>query len=184
MGGPYAIRMEPSVIELRRFQNGSLPEGFRQMLIDVHDDAYADAMDDPFNQRFSWFVDHWSGMAGFSCIVAYDADEPTGFAYGAPLAPGREWWRSTGYQPVDGHTSTYAVSEIMVRPRWRKQGISVRLHEELLQERTQHLAVLLVDVTHPKVQAMYESWGYAKVGEQRPFADSPLFAVMVRTLRH
>lgn len=168
---------------MRRFQNGSLPEGFRKMLIDVHDDAYADAMDDPFNQRFSWFVDHWSGMAGFSCVVAYDADEPTGFAYGAPLAPGHEWWRATGYQPVDGHTSTYAVSEIMVRPRWRKQGVSLQLHEELLKERTQHLAVLLVDVTHPKVQAMYESWGYAKVGEKQPFADSPLFAVMVRTLR-
>jgi GNAT superfamily N-acetyltransferase len=175
--------MEPSVIELRRFQRGGLPEGFRQMLIDVHDDAYADAMDDPFHQRFPWFVDHWSGMAGFSCVVAYDADEPTGFAYGAPLAPGREWWRSTGYQPVDGHTSTYAVSEIMVRPRWRKRSIAARLHEELLKERTQHLAVLLVDVTHPKVQALYESWGYAKVGEQHPFADSPVFTVMVRNLR-
>ncbi|CAM5655323.1 hypothetical protein ADL28_02500 [Streptomyces violaceusniger] len=24
-------------------------------------DAYADAMDDEFNQRFPWFVDHWGG---------------------------------------------------------------------------------------------------------------------------
>lgn len=82
-----------------------------------------------------------------------------------------------------GHLSTYAVSEVMVRPGWRKQGISERLHEALLKERTEDLAVLLVDVTHPKVQALYESWGYAKAGEQQPFADSPVYAVMVKELR-
>lgn len=42
--------------------------------------------------------------------------------------------------------------------------------------------VLTVDVTHPKVQAMYESWGYRKVGEDQPFPDSPLFAVMLAEL--
>ncbi|MFF3330899.1 GNAT family N-acetyltransferase [Streptomyces sp. NPDC002888] len=175
--------MEPSVINLRHFQHGNLPESFRQMLIDVHADAYADQMDDPFNQRFAWFVDRWSGKAGFTCVVAYDGDEPTGFAYGAPLAPGREWWRSTPYKPNNGYTSTYAVSEVMVRPAWRKQGISERLHEALLKERTEDLAVLLVDVTHPKVQALYESWGYTKTGEQQPFADSPVYAVMLKGLR-
>jgi GNAT superfamily N-acetyltransferase len=175
--------MEPSVITLRHFQHGSLPEGFRQMLINVHDDAYADAMDDPFNQRFDWFVDHWSSAEGFTCVVAYDGDEPTGFAYGAPATPGREWWRDCGYAPKDGRTSTYSVSEVMVRPRWRKQGISERLHEALLKARAEDLAVLLVDVDHPKVQALYESWGYKRVGERQPFADSPLFAVMVKDLR-
>lgn len=71
----------------------------------------------------------------------------------------------------------------MVRPQWRKQGIADQLHSALLQERSEDLAVLLVDVTHPKVQGLYESWGYDKVGEQRPFADSPLYAVMVKSLR-
>ncbi|MFF5312936.1 hypothetical protein [Streptomyces massasporeus] len=42
-------------------------------------------------------------------------------------------------------------------PCWRKQGISERLHEALLKERTDDLAVLLVDVNHPKVQVLYES---------------------------
>ena len=71
----------------------------------------------------------------------------------------------------------------MVRPSWRKQGIADRLHEALLKERTEDLAVLLVDVTHPKVQALYETWGYDRVGEQQPFADSPVYAVMVQDLR-
>jgi GNAT superfamily N-acetyltransferase len=171
------------VIDLRHYGKGSLPEDFKQMLVEVHADAYADAMDDEFNQRFPWFVDHWSGMDGFTCVVAFDEDEPTGFAYGAPLRPGREWWRSTEFEPNNGYSATYAISEMMVRPRWRKQGISDRLHEALLKERSEDLAVLLVDVTHPKVQELYETWGYEKVGEQRPFADSPVYAVMVKQLR-
>ncbi|WP_326737064.1 GNAT family N-acetyltransferase [Streptomyces sp. NBC_01022] len=170
------------VIDLRHYGQESLPDGFKQLLIEVHADAYADAMDDEFHQRFPWFVDHWSQMNGFNCVVAFEGEEPTGFAYGAPLQSGREWWRSTDFAPNNGYTSTYAVSEVMVRPKWRKQGISDRLHEALLKTRKEDLAVLLVDVTHPKVQALYETWGYEKVGEQQPFADSPVYAVMVKRL--
>ncbi|MGW7610992.1 GNAT family N-acetyltransferase [Streptomyces sp. NPDC054766] len=171
-----------SVINLRQYRHGELLADFTEMLVDVHADAYADAMDLEFNQRFPWFANHWSNMEGFTCVVGFDGEEPTGFAYGAPLQPGREWWRSTGYQPNNGYSATFAVSEVLVRPEWRKQGIAERLHEALLSERPEDLAVLLVDVTHPKVQDLYDSWGYAKVGEQQPFADSPLYAVMVKSL--
>ncbi len=32
------------------------------------------------------------------------------------------------------------------------------------------------------VQALYESWGYRKVGERQPFPDSPVYAVMLADL--
>ena len=32
------------------------------------------------------------------------------------------------------------------------------------------------------VQAMYESWGYRKVGVRQPFPDSPVYAVMLAEL--
>jgi hypothetical protein len=58
--------MEPSVtssvIDLRHYRQGNLPDGF-------------------------------------TCVVAFDGEEPTGFACGAPLQPGREWRRSTDHQP-------------------------------------------------------------------------------------
>ncbi|MGW2839714.1 hypothetical protein ACWCWD_18155 [Streptomyces sp. NPDC001493] len=31
---------------------------------------------------------------------------------------------------------------------------------------------------HPRVQALYESWGFRKGGRQRLFADVPVFAVL------
>ncbi|WP_328457614.1 GNAT family N-acetyltransferase [Streptomyces sp. NBC_00386] len=171
-----------SVINLRQYHHGELPADFTEMLVDVHADAYANAMDLEFNQRFPWFANHWSNMEGFTCVVGFDGEEPTGFAYGAPLQPGREWWRSTGYQPNNGYSATFAVSEVLVRPGWRRRGIAERLHKALLLERPEDLAVLLVDVTHPKVQDLYGSWGYTKVGEQQPFADSPLYSVMIKDL--
>ncbi|MFD7894115.1 GNAT family N-acetyltransferase [Streptomyces sp. NPDC059743] len=176
--------MDPSVInaslDVRAYTHQDLPE-IRQTLLDVHADAYADAMDDPFTQRFAWFVDHWGGRPGFSCMVGYDGNEPVGYSYGAPATPGREWWRAH-LDPAPERSRTFAVSELMVRPRWRKTGASVRLHRALLDGRDEDLAVLTVDTKHPKVQALYESWGYRKVGEDQPFPDSPLFAVMLAEL--
>ncbi|GAA1501457.1 hypothetical protein GCM10009760_64310 [Kitasatospora kazusensis] len=169
------------MIELRRYRHGDLPADFRDLLLGVHADAYATQMDDPFIQRFPWFVDHWSGLVGFDCVVGFDGTEPVGFAYGAPATPGREWWRECLARPPE-HSDTFSVSELMVRPRWRKTGMSDQLHAALIADRPEALAVLLVDPEHPKVQDLYESWGYRKVGDRQPFPDSPRYAVMLRDL--
>lgn len=169
-----------TAIELRQFAHDDLDE-IRETLMAVHRDAYADQMDDEFHQRFAWFVDHWGGNPGFKCVIAYAGEEPVGFAYGAPAAPGREWWRDH-LDPAPAESRTFAVSELMIKVKNRKQGLSQRLHSALLGERSEDLATLLVDTTHPKVQSMYESWGYRKVGERQPFPDSPLYAVMIREL--
>ncbi|MFB7398452.1 hypothetical protein ACFCZ9_38720, partial [Streptomyces sp. NPDC056191] len=35
------------------------------------------------------------GGAGLlpDCVIAYDGDEPAGYAYGAPAVHERQWWR-------------------------------------------------------------------------------------------
>ncbi|MEV5507840.1 GNAT family N-acetyltransferase [Streptomyces orinoci] len=174
--------MEPTLtsIDVRNFTHDDAAE-IRQTLLDVHADAYADRADDPFVQRFPWFVDHWSSHPGFSCVIGYDGSEPIGYAYGASAKPGREWWREH-LNPAPEKARTFHVSELMVRPKWRKRGHSERLHRALLAVRRDDLAALLVDVEHPKVQALYEAWGYRKVGERQPFPDSPLYAVMLAEL--
>lgn len=169
-----------SALELRHYRHDDLPD-IRQTLLDVHADVYAAEMEDEFNQKFPWFVDHWGGHPHFACVIAYDGDEVVGFVYGAPGTEGREWWR-TRLDPAPEQSRTFHFSELMVRDRWRKTGAAERLHRALMEARDESLAALLVDVTHPKVQALYESWGYRKVGEDQPFPDSPVFAVMLADL--
>ncbi|WP_369384125.1 GNAT family N-acetyltransferase [Streptomyces sp. cg36] len=167
-------------IELRHYQHADLAT-IRQTLLDVHTDAYADRMHEEFVQRFPWFVDHWGARAGFSCVIAYDHGTPVGFTYGAPCEPGREWWREY-LDPSPADPTTFSVSELMLRPAWRKKRLGERLHTALLHGRPEALAVLTVDTKRPRLQAMYEAWGYRKVGEQQPFPDSPLYAVMLLDL--
>ncbi|MFE5484126.1 GNAT family N-acetyltransferase [Streptomyces sp. NPDC056527] len=165
---------------LSRYGRDDLPT-IRQTLLDVHADAYGEQMHDPFHQRFPWFVDTWGSLSTFDCVIAYDGDEPAGFAYGASANPGREWWREH-LSPAPNPDTTFALSELMVRPKWRKTGLSKSLHDHLLRSRPETLTVLLVDTAQPRVQALYEAWGYHKVGERQPFPDSPRCAVMLHGL--
>lgn len=167
-------------VEFRRYGNsdaGSVTE----TLLDMHSVIHSDS-DDPFRkrERFAGFVAHWSKIEGWSCVIGYDAGDPVGFAYGAPFRAGK-WW-SGGRLPDGMEGASFALSELMVLPRWRKTGISSQLHEALVGTRSELRATLLVDAAHPKVQALYEGWGYEKVDEQKPFNDSPVFAVMVKRL--
>ncbi|MFH8993237.1 hypothetical protein [Streptomyces sp. NPDC017940] len=74
-----------------------------------------------------------------------------------------------------------AQDEIVVRRTWRGTGLTPRIHEELLRERTEQRVTLLVNpkAGHGKVQALYQRWGYEKLGEQQPFPASPVFAAMM-----
>ncbi|MBA5225625.1 GNAT family N-acetyltransferase [Streptomyces griseoaurantiacus] len=176
--------MEPRVnapeLVVRRFTHEDLP-GIRQALLDIHADAYADAMEDEFNQRFPWFVDHWGGNPGFACVIAFDAGEPVAFAYGAPATPKREWWREH-FDPASESHRTFSYSELAVRTKYRKTGTAELVSRALLEDRDEDLVVLLVDTEHPRVQLLYESWGFYKVGERQPFPDSPVYAVMLAEL--
>ncbi|MER5969690.1 GNAT family N-acetyltransferase [Streptomyces sp. NPDC002055] len=173
--------MTTADVALRHYTHDDLAQ-IRQTLLDVHADAYAARAEEEFVQRFPWFVDHWGNKAGFSCVIAHDGGgQPIGFTYGAPSEAGQEWWRE--YVPtLPAETSTFAISELMLRVAWRGRGLGQYLHRALLGPRNEALAALTVDTKRPRLQALYESWGYRKVGVRQPFPDSPVYAVMVLDL--
>ncbi|MGW0963944.1 hypothetical protein ACWD4K_34180 [Streptomyces gelaticus] len=86
-------QLEPHMTDctLTRYGHADLP-AIRQILLDIHADAYAAEMDDPFHrtEKFAWFVDHWGARPSFNCIIAFDTGQPAGFAYGATADLGRE----------------------------------------------------------------------------------------------
>ncbi|WP_413798880.1 GNAT family N-acetyltransferase [Streptomyces iranensis] len=172
--------MSAAGLDIRHFGHDDLAD-IRQTIIDLHAAAAGPDRDDDFKKKFPWFVDHWGGHPEFSCVIAFDGDKAVGFAYGAPANPGREWWREY-LDPAPEKELTFSYSELAVIPEWRKQGVAERLTRTLMAGRDEVLVVLLVDREHPRVQALYETWGFRKVGERQPFPDSPVYAVMLAEL--
>ncbi|MFI1353692.1 GNAT family N-acetyltransferase [Streptomyces sp. NPDC020898] len=176
-------------LDLRHYGHAEAP-AIRELLLDVHDEVY-EGVDDPLAPRdeFARFVDGWSAKESFACVIAYDQEQPVGYAYGAPLTPGgATWWaKVTPALPeaftVETEGRTFALSELMVRGPWRGTGASARIHDALVRARPEHRATLLVHKEHHKVRALYTSWGYETVGEAVPFEGAPELCAMVLALR-
>lgn len=177
-------------VELRRYRD---VEEVRQALVDIHvevrqmdfglvGDFYSAGA---FNSRLAGH----SSAPGWEAIVGYEDGEPTGSAYCTPLGPTTRWWSSMITPLAEGCTEetgtrTLALNEIVVRAPWRGTGLTHRMHEELLSGRGEKRVTLLVNpkADDGKVQAVYERWGYEKIGEQQSFANSSVFAAMMRSL--
>lgn len=178
----------PAELDVRHYGHSDAA-AIRELLLDVHDEVY-EGVDDPLAGReaFSKFVDHWSANTAFACVVAYDQEQPVGYAYGAPLSSSSTWWvKVTPPLPeaftIETGRRTFALSELMVRTPWRGKGASRRIHDTLLASRSEQRATLLVHKEHSKVRALYESWGYETVGETVPFEGAPELCAMVLPLR-
>ncbi|MGO4427709.1 N-acetyltransferase family protein, partial [Streptomyces sp. MCAF7] len=183
------VTTTPTTVELRRYDLDDL-DAIRQTLTDVYAEVYADRLSDPFfsveqfEERLKGHVtrDPWE------VVIGWDGEEPVGYAYGSPLPTRSRWWAGMldplpEEMTTEDGKRTMALFELMVRQPWRKTGTARRIHEELLVGRAEERVTLLVEPTHPKVKALYESWGYESIGDQQPFPDAPVYATMLRILR-
>lgn len=178
------------VIALRRHGLDDLA-AVRPTLAEIYAEVYADRLSDPFFsvQGFEDRLDGQASLPGWEVVLGYAVDQPIGYAYGSRLPQRTGWWSKMLTPLPDDFTDEYggertlALFELMVRAPWRKTGAARRIHEELLADRPEERVTLLVEPTHPKVQTLYEEWGYENVGPQQPFPDSPIYATMVRQLR-
>ncbi len=165
----------------------------RDLLLDVYREIYADK-DQAFHDvdRFAERADMYALLDGWCAVLGRTGGSGggvTGYAFGAPLPAGSAWWNSAAdplpedFTREDGRR-TFAVFEVMVRRPWRGTGEAHRLHERLLHGRPEQRATLLVDASHPAVRRRYEQWGYRALGNQQPFADAPVYTMMLRVLPH
>ncbi|WP_037626501.1 acetyltransferase [Streptomyces aureus] len=164
------------------------------LIVDIHVEVRTafGLMGDPFYapDRYRERLEGYASRPGWEAVVAYEGDEPIGYMFAVPLGADTKWWSSekeplpAEYTAEDGRR-TLALNEILVRERWRGahgKGAARDLHEALLAERQEQRVTLLVNPLRSdgRLKAVYELWGYKQVGTQQPFADSPVFASMMR----
>lgn len=113
---------------------------------------------------------------GFALVEARHGGYLVGYASGLPLRPSTSWWRGlTTPLPDDVTTEhpgrTFAVTELLVRAAWRRQGIGRELHGLLLDGRSEERAALTVPPAAAAAQAAFRSWGWRKLARTR--GDEP-----------
>jgi len=174
-----------SVLTISRYTREHAAQ-VRQQLLDVYAEVYAGQGDsDPFHSipRFTQRLNGHSSNPGWSCVIGAVGEDVVGFAYGRPDTAA-DWNDVTdASEDIETfHKNTFGLCEIMVREPWRGTGIARTLHDELMRDRPEARASLLVDETHPRVRATYERWGYRGVGQLRPAEDAPQYDQMVLDL--
>jgi ribosomal protein S18 acetylase RimI-like enzyme len=164
-------------------------EAHRAVLLDVYEEVYGDRLDDPFfsASRYWERLQAYASRGGFSLVLGELDGEVAGYALGYTLPAGSGWWRGLRADVGEGElredgSRTFALTEIMVRGSWRRRGYARQLHDRLLADRAEERATLLVLPDNIPAKAAYASWGWRKLGELKPFDDSPTYDAMVVSL--
>jgi GNAT superfamily N-acetyltransferase len=146
--------------------------------------------DDPavFDRRFAV----QRRQPGFVLAEARHGGYLLGYAAGMPLRPSTSWWRGLTAPLPDEVTAehpgrTFALTDLLVRASWRRQGIARELHDLILAGRPEERATLTVLPAAAAAQSAFRNWGWRKVGRTRdslpgwPVADVLVLTPLARS---
>lgn len=130
----------------------------------------------------------WRRQPGFVLAEARHGGYLVGYACGMPLRPSTSWWKDlTTTLPVEAVTEhpgrTFALTDLLVRAAWRRQGIGRSLQDLILDGRPEERATLTVPPEATAAQHAFRRWGWTKVARtrgQRP--GQPVLDVLVVAL--
>ncbi len=125
---------------------------------------------------------------GFALAEARHGEYLVGYAAGMPLRPSTSWWKDLTTPLPDEVTAehpgrTFALTELLVRASWRRQGVGQGLHDLILASRREERATLTVLPAAAAAQSAFQEWGWRKVARTRgPDPGSPVSDVLLTTL--
>ncbi len=117
-------------------------------------------------------------------------DQLIGYIYGFCLSEATAWWEGLLTEVPPDFTKetgnrTFAISELLVKQEYQRQGIASTLHNALLKGRTEERATLLVEPENTAAQSAYATWGWQKVSQLHPDwgnIPAPIYDVLIFSL--
>ncbi|WP_433390413.1 N-acetyltransferase family protein [Micromonospora sp. KLBMP9576] len=162
--------------------------GLIDRLVELYLTVYADGGEFHSEDRYRRQLAGHMQRDGWDLVTATIDGELVGYIYGFPLPAGTRWWGGihepipAGFTDEDGKR-TFAISELLVAPDWRRRGIAKSLYDGLLAGRTEERATLLAEPDNASAQAAYRSWGWQKITALRPgWEHAPTYDVMVKQI--
>lgn len=125
---------------------------------------------------------------GFVLAEARHGGYLVAYASGLPLRPSTSWWKDLTTPLPDDQTAeypgrTFALTELLVRASWRRQGIGRALHDLIMDGRPEERATLTVPPGAAAAQAAFRKWGWRRIARTRgPAPDTPVLDVLVTGL--
>jgi GNAT superfamily N-acetyltransferase len=165
-----------------RLLDGGAARSRHDDLLALSGEVYGNAGDPEVARR----AQVWQRQPGFALAEARHGGYLVGYAAGLPLRPSTSWWRDLTTPVASDLTTehqgrTFALTELLVRASWRRQGIGRELHGLLLDGRPEERATLTVGPGAAAAQAAFRSWGWRKVARTRgdETAVAPVLDVLV-----
>lgn len=127
----------------------------------------------------------WCRQPGFVLAEARHGGFLVGYGCGMPLRPSTSWWRGlTTPLPAEFTAEhqgrTFALTQLLVRAAWRRQGIATELYHLVMAGRPEERATLTVPPGAAAAQGAFRAWGWRKVG--RTQEESAVLDVLVASL--
>lgn len=141
-------------------------------LCEVYADAYGAVPGEDTHEKSGAFRERATGALGatrYSLETAQVDGQLVGFAFGYSLRRERGWWDGLSPEPPEGFTEetgdrTVVLAEIEVRRAWQGRGIGRAVHDAFLSGRSEQRATLASNPHAKEIHALYERWGWQKMG--------------------
>jgi GNAT superfamily N-acetyltransferase len=165
--------------------DGRQAAGHVDELQDAHREVYGET---DHGALFAGQLRVWRRQPGFVLAEARHGGYLVGLTTGMPLRPSTSWWKDlTAPLPAEVTTEhpgrTFALTELLVRAPWRRQGIAGSLHDLILDGRPEERATVAAPPGATAAQKALRKWGWSRVARARgPRDGSPVLDVLIIAL--